>query len=429
MPEPILLVEYSRIRANTQAMVECLDCEDMVIQTMPDVSPTKWHLAHTSWFWETFLLLDALDGYREYNRDYNYLFNSYYEAIGDRHRRDQRGFLSRPSLADVLGYRRHVDEAMSRLLATLEGEALDRLEPLLRLGLAHEEQHQELILTDIKHVLSHNPFAPKAFAERGAGAADAADAADAPDAADETGASWVGFDGGVFSFGAEGTAFQFDNEGPRHEALLTPFALADRPVTNGEYAAFIRDGGYRTPSLWLSDGWARVNAEAWQAPLYWHERDGMWREFTLHGEVAPRPDAPVAHLSFYEASAYAEWAGARLPDEREWEYAALHAAGPDGRFAAPGFSAHPGGCEPGSGLRQMFGGVWEWTRSDYAPYPRYRPAPGAVGEYNGKFMSGQYVLRGGSCATSQGHVRPTYRNFFPPQARWQFSGLRLAKDI
>ncbi|SDM56229.1 ergothioneine biosynthesis protein EgtB [Maricaulis salignorans] len=416
--EPILLVEYSRVRANTQAMVERLDCEDMVIQTMPDVSPTKWHLAHTSWFWETFLLLEELEGYREYSCEYNYLFNSYYDAIGERHPRNQRGFLSRPGLADVLGYRRHVDEAMTRLLSSLEGEPLERLEPLLRLGLAHEEQHQELILTDIKHVLSHNPFAPQAFPETGRGAA-----------SDEAGASWIGFDGGLFAFGVEGLPFQFDNEGPRHEALLTPFALADRPVTNGEYAAFINDGGYRTPSLWLSDGWARVNAEGWQAPLYWHERDGAWRQFTLHGEAAPQPDAPVAHLSFYEAAAYAEWAGARLPSEREWELAAQRGAGPDGRFAMPGWSAHPDVCEPGSGLRQMFGGVWEWTRSDYAPYPRYRPAAGAVGEYNGKFMSGQYVLRGGSCATSQGHIRPTYRNFFPPQARWQFSGLRLAKDI
>ena len=264
--EPILLVEYSRIRANTQAMVERLDCEDMVIQTMPDVSPTKWHLAHTSWFWETFLLLEVLDGYREYSCEYNYLFNSYYDTIGARHPRHQRGFLSRPGLADVLGYRRHVDDAMTRLLTTLEGEALERLEPLVRLGLAHEEQHQELILTDIKHVLSHNPFAPAAFPDTGPGAA-----------CDDSGASWVGFDGGLFEFGVEGLPFQFDNEGPRHEALLTPFALADRPVTNAEYAAFIRDGGYRTPSLWLSDGWARLNAEGWQAPLYWREDDGAWR--------------------------------------------------------------------------------------------------------------------------------------------------------
>ena len=419
MSELILLAEYSRVRTNTQTMVDHLGCEDMVIQTMPDVSPTKWHLAHTSWFWETFLLLESLDGYQEYRRDYNYLFNSYYEAIGERHPRERRGFLSRPGLTEVLGYREHVDEAMGRLLSALEGEALERLEPLVRLGLAHEEQHQELILTDIKHVLSHHPFAPIAFPER------------RPDvvAGDGAAPSWVGFDGGVFAFGAEGLPFQFDNEGPSHEAVLTPFALADRPVTNGEYAAFIRDGGYRTPSLWLADGWARLSAEGWQAPLYWRERDGEWREFTLHGEVEIRPDSPVVHLSYYEASAYAEWAGARLPGEREWEHAARRAAGPDGRFAMPGYSAYPGDCEPGTGLRQMFGGVWEWTRSDYAPYPRYRPAAGAVGEYNGKFMSGQYVLRGGSCATSRGHVRPTYRNFFPPQARWQFSGLRLAKDI
>ncbi|WP_339746547.1 ergothioneine biosynthesis protein EgtB [uncultured Maricaulis sp.] len=416
---PTPLVEYSHVRANTQAMVECLDREDMAIQTMPDVSPTKWHLAHTSWFWETFLLQEHLEGYVEYDSNYNYLFNSYYNSIGTRHARAERGFLSRPGLEDVLGYRRHVDSAMERLLRVDQDQDFFTIEPLLRLGLAHEEQHQELILTDIKHVLSRHPFGPVAFPER------LASISSAPEAL----ASWIGFDGGVFAFGIEDAPFQFDNEGPSHQAVLTPFALADRPVTNGEFAAFIRDGGYNTPSLWLSDGWGRVEAEGWRAPLYWREQDGEWLEFTLHGETVPLADAPVAHLSFYEACAYAEWAGARLPGEREWEHAALRAAGPDGCFALPGFSAHPAVSTPGEGLRQMFGGVWEWTRSDYAPYPRYRPAAGAVGEYNGKFMSGQYVLRGGSCATPMGHVRPTYRNFFPPQTRWQFSGLRLAKDI
>jgi ergothioneine biosynthesis protein EgtB len=417
LAEAKLPVEYSRVRLNTQSMVEGLDREDMMIQSMADASPTKWHLAHTTWFWETFLLLEHLDGYVEYDSQFNYLFNSYYDSIGDRHARAERGFLSRPGLDDVLAYRRHVDQAMERLLSVDHAGKLLLIEPLLRLGFAHEEQHQELILTDIKHVLSRNPFAPAAFPRLPS----------AP--TQEAGSSWVGFDGGVFDFGTEDERFQFDNEGPRHQAVLTGFALADRPVTNGEYAAFIHDGGYRTPALWLSDGWGRVNAEDWRAPLYWRERDGEWLEFTLHGEVALQADAPVVHLSFYEACAYAEWAGARLPEEREWEHAALRAAGPEGRFAEPGFSAHPGISAPGEGLHQMFGGVWEWTRSDYAPYPRYRPAAGAVGEYNGKFMSGQYVLRGGSCATSAGHVRPTYRNFFPPQARWQFSGLRLAKDI
>ena len=414
-----LLVEYSRVRASTQAVVERLEREDMTIQTMADVSPTKWHLAHTTWFWETFLLSEHLAGYVEYDSQYNYLFNSYYDALGDRHARAERGFLSRPGLDDVLGYRAHVDRAMERLLIAHHAEKLVQIEPVVRLGLAHEEQHLELILTDIKHVLSRHPFAPKAFPALPPSVASA-------QAADP---SWVGFDGGVFRFGTEDAGFQFDNEGPCHQAVLTPFALADRPVTNSEYAAFIHDGGYRTPSLWLSDGWGRVNAEGWRAPLYWREHEGEWREFTLHGEVTPLADAPVVHLSFYEASAYAEWAGARLPGEREWEHAALRGPGAEGRFAVPGFSAHPDVSAPGEGLRQMFGGVWEWTRSDYAPYPRYRPAPGAVGEYNGKFMSGQYVLRGGSCATAAGHVRPTYRNFFPPQARWQFSGLRLAKDI
>lgn len=413
------MVEYSRVRGDTQALVAPLDREDMVIQTMADVSPTKWHLAHTTWFWETFLLREMLDEYQIFDKNYNYLFNSYYDTIGARHQRDERGFLSRPGLDDVLAYRRHVDQAMERLLAAHHDRDFPQLESFLRLGIAHEQQHQELLLTDIKHVLSRHPFAPAAYPEPVADEA----------ASDGAEAGWIGFDGGVFAFGSDDAGFHFDNEGPRHEAVLTPFALADRPVSNREYAAFVHDGGYRTPSLWLADGWARAQNEGWAAPLYWRGGGEAWREFTLHGEVELAPDAPVVHLSFYEASAYAEWAGARLPEEREWEYAAIHAGGADGRFASPGRSAHPGTSSGQGGLRQMFGGVWEWTRSAYSPYPRYRPAAGAVGEYNGKFMCGQYVLRGGSCATPAGHVRPTYRNFFPPQARWQFSGLRLAKDI
>lgn len=411
-----LLEKYSRVRSVTKALVGGLSPEDMVVQTMPDVSPAKWHLAHTTWFWETFLLREHLADYQEYDCEFNYLFNSYYEQVGERHARPQRGFLTRPALDHVWGYRDHVDAAMARLLSGDQEFDLSHVTGLVELGLAHEQQHQELMLTDLKHVFSMHPFSPAAFAK--------------PDPAPAGSAlAWVEFDGGTHRFGHAGEGFAFDNEGPVHDAILTSYALADRPVTNAEYRAFIEDGGYRSAPLWLSDGWTRLQAECWQAPLYWRQRDGDWREFTLHGEQALDPEQPVTHLSYYEASAFAEWAGARLPEEREWEWAAQQAAGRDGRFAEPGLSAHPGASPDGAGLKQMLGGVWEWTRSAYSPYPRYRPAAGAVGEYNGKFMCNQFVLRGGSCATPPGHVRMTYRNFFPPDARWQFSGIRLAKDI
>lgn len=411
-----LLEKYSRVRRETEALITGLSAEDMVVQTMPDVSPTKWHLAHTTWFWETFLLREQIADYKEYDSQFNYLFNSYYERIGERHARPERGILTRPSLDQVIGYRRHVDAAMTGVLSVDQELDLARLEPIISLGLAHEQQHQELMLTDLKHVLSRHPFAPAAFP--------------APSAVSGTAVlGWREFAGGIYSFGHEGEGFAFDNEGPVHDAVLTDFAIADRPVTNAEYRAFIEDGGYETPTLWLSDGWARVCSEGWTSPLYWRLDDDGWREFTLHGEQGLDPDQPVTHISYFEASAFAEWAGARLPDEREWELAAGETAGPDGRFADAGLSAHPGPSPSGDGLRQAFGGVWEWTRSAYAAYPRYRPAAGAVGEYNGKFMCNQFVLRGGSCATPRGHVRLTYRNFFPPDARWQFSGIRLARDI
>jgi len=414
---------YSGVRDRTQSLVAGLSAEDMLVQTMADVSPTKWHLAHTTWFWETFLLREHLPGYVEFSSEYNYLFNSYYDGIGDRHARPERGFLSRPPHEDVLSYRAHVDAAMTRLLSIDQDIENAALAPLIQLGLAHEEQHQELILTDIKHVLSRHPFAPAAFPAPTSGAGTRAGAP-----------GWVGFDGGVVEIGAREEGFHFDNEGPRHQTILTPFALADRLATNRDYAAFIADGGYDTAALWLSDGWARVLAEGWRAPLYWREGEAGWEELTLHGQYPLEPDAPVIHLSYYEASAFAEWSGARLPDEREWEHAAMTVSRTrDGRFAEPGRSAHPGvtpEVQAGAGgLRQMFGDAWEWTRSAYSPYPRYRPAAGAVGEYNGKFMCGQFVLRGGSCATAPDHIRPTYRNFFPPEARWQFSGVRLARDV
>lgn len=407
---------YARVRDKSRSLVEALTPEDMTVQTMPDVSPTKWHLAHTTWFWERFLLLPNLPGYEEFDKSYNYLFNSYYEQVGARHPRPERGFLSRPSVSDIMDYRTHVDAAMASLLGANQEENFSSFETLIDIGIAHEEQHQELLLTDIKHVLSKHPFGPAAYT--------------APKPAERLvpGLRWHEFDGGCFAFGHDGHGFAFDNEGPRHEAILTPFALASRPVTNAEYLAFIEDDGYRTATLWLSEGWGRILDEGWDAPLYWRRReDGSWSEFTLHGDVPLDLDAPVTHVSYFEAAAFAEWAGARLPEEREWERAAAgHSLA--GRFMTPGVSSHPQ-AGSGDGLIQLYGDVWEWTRSAYSAYPRYRPASGAVGEYNGKFMCGQFVLRGGSCATPPGHIRPTYRNFFPPDARWQFSGIRLAKDI
>lgn len=408
---------YWGARQRTQLLVSGLSAEDMTVQTMPDVSPTKWHLAHTTWFWECFVLRQHLDGYQEYSPEFNYLFNSYYEQVGARHARPERGFLTRPSLADVLAYRAHVDAAMERLLSGHQEFDFAQVEALVELGVAHEEQHQELLVTDIKHVLSRHPFSPLAWP------ADTLGGNELPDL------HWHAFDAGLYMFGHDGDSFHFDNEGPRHKAWLEAFALASRPVSNGEYLEFMADGGYDTAPLWLSEGWATVNERGWCAPLYWRQRDGEWFEFTLGGERRIDPAAPVTHLSYFEASAFAEWAGARLPEEREWELAA--ASHDPGRAEAlsPDRAPHPRSQPDHDGYSQLFGGVWEWTRSAYSAYPRYRPAAGAVGEYNGKFMCGQFVLRGGSCATPPGHVRASYRNFFPPDARWQFSGLRLAKDI
>ena len=410
-----LLAAFERTRLATETLAAPLSAEDQCVQTMPDVSPTKWHRAHTTWFWETFLLGPNQPGYQVFSDDYCYLFNSYYEQVGERHPRPERGFLTRPACNEISDYRRHVDAAVISFLSSANDEAVAELAQIVQLGIAHEQQHQELLLTDIKHVLSRHPLGPAAY--------QAPPEADASRAATD----FIDFEGGLVETGHEGPDFAFDNEGPRHKTWLEPFGLADHPVTNGEYADFIADGGYRTATLWLSDGWAFVQQEGVRSPLYWRERDGEWFEFALHGENKLDRDAPVCHLNFYEANAIAEWTGYRLPTETEWEHAAAR-AGSDGRFMQPGVSAHPA---PGSGtgLRQMFGGVWEWTRSDYAPYPSFRAPEGAVGEYNGKFMCGQYVLRGGSCATPQDHVRRSYRNFFPPSARWQFSGLRLARDV
>ncbi|HZZ33591.1 MAG TPA: ergothioneine biosynthesis protein EgtB [Phenylobacterium sp.] len=402
---------YRAVRQATEALTRALTPEDQLAQSMPDASPTKWHLAHVTWFWETFLLIPSLVGYKPFDPRFHYLFNSYYEALGARQPRPQRGLLTRPSLDDVIAYRAHVDAAMGRLLADGDGG----LSALLDLGLAHEEQHQELILMDILHLFAQSPlqpaYAPPRNVPRG----------QAPDAL-----RFVGFEGGLVEIGHQGPSFAFDNETPRHKVWLEPFELADRLVSNGEWLAFMADGGYRRPELWLSEGWATAQAEGWQAPLYWQPAEGGWRAMTLHGPRPIDPAAPVAHVSFYEAEAYAFWAGARMPTEAEWEHAAqgLPVAG---NFLGSGNLA-PAAPPPGTGLRQMFGDLWEWTRSAYAPYPGFRPAAGAVGEYNGKFMVGQFVLRGGACVTPTGHARSSYRNFFYPQQRWMFSGLRLARD-
>ena len=408
---------YSGVRQRTQSLVSGFSAEDMVVQTMPDVSPTKWHLAHTTWFWECFLLKPHLGGYKEFQSEFNYLFNSYYEQVGARHARPERGFLTRPALDDVMAYRAHVDEAMERLLCGNHKRDFAEVKALVELGIAHEEQHQELLVTDIKHVLSRHPFAPQGWDP----------ATLVPAAGPEL--RWHAFDGGLEEFGFEGDGFYFDNEAPRHKFWLEPFCLASRPVTNAEYLEFILDGGYRSPTLWLSEGWAFVQREELGAPMYWRDRDGGWSEFTLAGERQLDPEAPVSHLSYFEASAFAEWAGARLPEEREWELAASRHDPGQAFCLDPKRAPHPVAQPDIDGYSQLFGGVWEWTRSAYAAYPRYRPAAGAVGEYNGKFMCGQFVLKGGSCATPPGHVRASYRNFFPPDARWQFSGLRLARDI
>jgi ergothioneine biosynthesis protein EgtB len=363
-----------------------LSAEDQTVQSMPDASPTKWHLAHTTWFFETFVLRVHARGYRAFDPAYEYLFNSYYEAVGPRHPRPRRGLITRPGVDEVLAYRHHVTAAMLEFLGN-DHAAHD----LVQLGLHHEQQHQELILMDIKHALSMNPLRPAYRAARGGG----------PQAPQAMG--WQEFEGGLVETGHDGRGFAFDNEAPRHRSWLDAFALAMRPVNCGEYLEFIEDGGYRRPEFWLSAGWDCVTQRGWQAPLYWENRDGAWHVFTLSGLELVDPARPVCHVSAFEAAAFAKWSGKRLPREAEWEIAA--------------------------GAVRGTGEVWEWTASPYVAYPGYREAAGAIGEYNGKFMASQMVLRGGCAATPLGHVRPTYRNFFPPDARWMFGGIRLAEDL
>ncbi|HEY3065403.1 MAG TPA: ergothioneine biosynthesis protein EgtB [Methylomirabilota bacterium] len=407
-----MLARYRAIRRTTEALCAPLAAEDYVVQAMPDVSPAKWHLAHTTWFFETFVLAPYLSGYEPLDARYHHLFNSYYQSVGRPFPRPERGHLSRPTVADVYAYRAHVDKAMATLLDADRAVAPD-FDAIVELGLNHEQQHQELIVTDLKYNLGINPLAP-AYQTR-----------PIPRAARAAPLTFVDFTGRRVAIGHDGAGFAFDNERPRHNVWLAPYRLASRLVTNGEYIEFMEAGGYARPELWLSDGWATVQAQGWEAPLYWQRADSGWRAFTLSGLDAIDEHAPVIHVSYYEADAYARWRGARLPTEAEWEHVA-HDRPLTGNFLESGI-LHAVPADDAE-VAQLFGDAWEWTQSAYAPYPGFRPLPGAVGEYNGKFMVSQLVLRGGSCATPQSHIRATYRNFFPPGARWQFSGIRLAAD-
>jgi ergothioneine biosynthesis protein EgtB len=415
-----LAQRYAAVRALSERLCEPLATEDYVVQSMPDVSPTKWHLAHTSWFFETFLLKPHLPDYREIDATYPFLFNSYYVQAGERHCRAQRGYISRPTVAEVFAYRHHVDDAMQRLLET----SADDVASLVEIGLNHEQQHQELMLTDIKHVFSVNPLRP-AY-RRAADAADSENAADASAGSMTPPLRWVGFEGGLREIGHAGDGFAYDNESPQHRVYIEPFELASRLVTAGEYLEFMADGGYERADLWLSLGWATVQENEWSEPFYWERRDGEWWHYTLDGMKRVAAEEPVTHLSYFEADAFARWAGARLPTEAEWEVAASTVP-VTGSFVESG-ALHPrAATAAGDGLQQMFGDAWQWTQSQYSPYPGYTAPAGALGEYNGKFMCNQFVLRGGSCATPATHIRPTYRNFFPPETTWQFTGLRLAR--
>ena len=418
-----LVQQYDEVRSHTESLAAPLSPEDQTVQSMPDVSPTKWHRAHVTWFFETFVLADNEPGFAPFQEQYWFLFNSYYEAVGPRYARPDRGLLSRPGAHDVGIYRGNVDDRMRDLVAGLDAGSLDKVVPTIELGFHHEQQHQELLLMDIKHVLSLNPLQPVY-------------AGSPSEQSEPERLGWVEVEGGLVEVGHDGDGFSFDNELPRHSEWLEPYRLADRLTTNGEWLEFIRDGGYERPDLWLSDGWAKVKEEHWQAPFYWTEHDGVWFEHTLNGTWPVNPGLPVSHVSFYEAEAFATWAGKRLPSEAEWEHAVVaDGQADDSRVAgnlADRETYHPraaqgGTSQPGSGrLRQAYGDCWEWTSSAYHPYPGFHPAEGAIGEYNGKFMSNQMVLRGGCALTPSGHARATYRNFFPHQSRWALSGVRLA---
>ncbi len=414
---PTLAERFRTVRSETETLAAPLSSEDQAIQSMPDASPTKWHRAHVTWFFETVLLKRFATGYRVFDPSFAYLFNSYYEALGKRHPRGERGLITRPSVAEVGKYRAHVDRAM---IAMLEDTALaedPKVAALTELGLHHEQQHQELLLTDILHAFAQNPrhpvYSPHLPAlVRGAKPM-----------------RFIEIAGGVVFTGHDGRGFGFDNEFPRHRTYLEPYRIADRPVTNGEWIAFIEAGGYRNPLLWLADGWSHAVGGEWNAPLYWREINGAWHSMTLSGFRPVDPDAPVTHVSFYEADAYARWCGKRLPREAEWEHAMAVAGDNEGHFAGSRYFRPLAAQDHGRPLKQMIGDVWEWTSSAYTPYPGFEPFSGSVAEYNGKFMINQMVLKGGSCATPEDHIRPSYRNFFYPQQRWQFTGVRLAEDV
>lgn len=413
-----LCARYHDVRDFSKLLTRDLEAEDCVVQSMPDVSPTKWHLAHTTWFFETFVLKKFVPGYVPSIPEYAFLFNSYYNAAGTMHRRDLRGLISRPTVAESFRYREGVDRQIEELVASAADQLLDAIEPIITLGIHHEQQHQELLVTDIKHVFAQNPLHP-VFRRRAEEKTQAAPAM-----------KFIDFDEAIVTIGHSGSGFYYDNEEPQHRALVPRFSLASRPVTCGEYQRFIEAGGYQRPEFWLSLGWMTVNEQRWEAPLYWEKRDGVWWHFTLSGFRRVDENEPVTHVSYFEADAFANFSGVRLPTEFEWERVAQDRP-IEGNFVESE-RFHPAPSTPviptEHKITQLFGDVWEWTRSAYSPYPGYRAAPGALGEYNGKFMCNQYVLRGGSCATSQSHIRATYRNFFQPEKRWQFTGIRLARD-
>ncbi len=411
-----LTERFSAIREFSNFLVEPLETEDFVIQAIENTSPTKWHLAHVSWFYETFVLDKAISDYESLHPQYSYIFNSYYLQTGEPHTRSKRGLLSRPTVSQVFEYRDYVNNEVLNFLDTATEDQLAEFGPVIEIGNHHEQQHQELMLTDLKYMFAQNPLYPT---YRELNLSDG----DRPDAL-----NWIPFDEGIYEIGNKGNEYTYDNEHPRHRKFLESFELADRLITNAEFMEFIDDGGYERSELWLDDGWVTVNKRDWNSPLYWHKQDGEWHYFTLGGLKKVNPNEPVTHVSYYEADAFARWAGARLPSEEEWEVAAGNKLY-GGNFVEQA-RYHPRPLQENqSGLKQMYGDVWEWTMSSYEPYPGYEPLPGALGEYNGKFMCSQYVLRGGSCATSETHIRKTYRNFFYPDARWQFNGIRLARTV
>ncbi|HKI77871.1 MAG TPA: ergothioneine biosynthesis protein EgtB [Ignavibacteriaceae bacterium] len=408
---------YKSVRNFTEELCNPLVIEDYVVQTMPDVSPAKWHLAHVAWFFETFVLRESKKDYKDFHPMYNFIFNSYYVQVGPRHTRAHRGHLTRPTVKDIYEFREYVDSNMLDFINNCDEETFEKIVSIIEIGLNHEQQHQELMLTDIKHVFSVNQLHP-VYSEK-----------EFPVIEKIPELKWKKFNEGIYEIGHDRESFCYDNETPVHKEFLKPFEIGSRLVTNKDYLEFIEDGGYKKTPLWLSDGWATLEREGWEAPMYWEKKDGEWWNFKLTGFKKVNPNEPVCHVSFYEADAFARWAGYRLPTEAEWEVASSNIPA-KGNFVEERIF-HPIALKHSSGqeLQQIFGDVWEWTGSSYLPYPGYKPLPGALGEYNGKFMSGQMVLRGGSCATSSTHIRKTYRNFFYPDSRWQFMGLRLARDI